>query len=54
LGSAQCSEKFDDGPINIALSKENKIKCEHTHELINTMALHFMVRSNKIMRNDAM
>ncbi len=34
--------------------QKTKIKCDHTHELINTMAMHFMVRSNKIMRNDAM
>jgi hypothetical protein len=32
LGSAQCSKKLDDGPINIAPSKRKKNSCEHTHE----------------------
>ncbi len=32
-GSAQCSKKIDDGPMNVAPSK--KKSCEGTHELIN-------------------
>jgi len=35
LGSAQCSKKVDDGPINMALSKKGKKSYGRTHELIN-------------------
>jgi hypothetical protein len=35
MGSAQCSKKIDDGPMNMALSKKKKKKIyEGTHELI--------------------
>jgi hypothetical protein len=38
LGNDQCSKKFVDGPMNMALSKEEKNQersYERTHELIN-------------------
>jgi hypothetical protein len=34
MGSAQCSKKIDDGPMNMALSKKKKKSYEGTHELI--------------------
>jgi hypothetical protein len=35
LGSAQCSQNFDDGSINMAPSKQKKSKLWAPHELIN-------------------
>ncbi len=44
LGDAQCSKNFDDGPINMAPSKQKN--CEHTHELVKMNHTIYIIDNN--------